>query len=561
MLTALHIMALVAEFQREVVGGQIVSTEFYRKQRSVYFFIKKGSSHRALSFVYHPAGYGVFVVPASKLEIETSEKPRSVFKLENAEIVQVSQIRFDRIFQVLLEKEGEVLSIVIEALGPNGNIWLLDGNGAKLATLRKRLFSEGERYALPPLPEKLNPTQLSVESIREQIDRVKGAQQSIPTFLEKQILGFNCTLAQEVFIESGLVQTELACLNNDSLNRLIISIRDLVQRFENPEAGYLYQLPDRIEVYPFRLLSKAGRPEKFGSLSLAVQTAINRRRARAEFAHEQKRITIAVRQAVKRLERRLQKVKDDIEDASEYECYKRFGELLQINFKRIRRGMDYIRLVDVYADPQETITIELEPSLSPADNIERYFRKYRKGREGLKLLQRRLAVTQNELKQWVTIQSELEKDFALASTRYAQEIEPLLPKKKINRQAQPRLPYREFALSTGVKVLVGRGGADNDRTTFEYAKPYELWFHTQQCPGSHVVMKFPNKSYQPSKGEIEETASIAAYFSKAKNDSLVPVVYTQRKYVRKARKTKAGLVIVEREKSVMVTPNRPKEYE
>jgi predicted ribosome quality control (RQC) complex YloA/Tae2 family protein len=559
MPTALHIMALVAELQREVIGGQIVSTEFYKKQRAVYFFIKKGSSHHALGFVYHPAGYGVFVVPASKLSIDTSEKPRSIFKLEDAMIVQVAQIGFDRIFQIILEKEGEGLSIVFESLGPNGNIWLLDSRSAKRATLRQRLFNEGDKYEPPLLPEKLNPTELSVKSIRERINWEKGLHFDVLAFVQKQILGLNHTLAQEIILESGLGQTDLNSLSDDALNSLIRIINDVVKRFECPEGGYLYQLADKIEVYPFKLPSVAERPEKFGSFSLAVQAAINRHRAQVESAGEQKRITDAVKQTVKRLERRQEKIKDDIKDASEYERYKKFGELLQINFGKIRKGMDSISLEDVYADRHETITIELDPSLSPADNVEAYFRKYRKGREGLRLLQRRLTVTQNELKQWTTIQSELEKDFASAGSRYAQEIASLLPKEKIKGHAQPRLPYRELTLSTGVKIFVGRGGADNDRTTFEYAKPYELWFHTQQCPGSHVVMKFPNKSYQPSKREIEEAASIAAYYSKAKNDSLVPVVYTQRKYVRKPRKTKAGLVTVEREKSVMVTPQKPRE--
>jgi predicted ribosome quality control (RQC) complex YloA/Tae2 family protein len=559
MLTALHIMALVAELQRELVGGQIVSTEFYKKQRAVYFFIKKGSSHRALGFVYHPAGYGVFEVPASKLRIATSEKPRSVFKLENAMIVQVTQIGFDRIFQINLKKEDEDFSIVFESLGPNGNIWLLDGKSSKQAALRQRPFNEGDKYEPPPLPEKLNPTELSVKSIRERINREKGSHLDVLTFVEKQILGFNHTLAREVILQSRLNQTYLHSLNDDSLNSLIISIRDIVQRFENPESGYLYQLADKVEVYPFKLSSVVERPEKFQLLSLAVQAAINRHRAQVESTSEQKRITDALKQAVKRLERRQEKIKEDIKDTSEYERYKKFGELLQINFGKIRKGMDSISLEDVYADRHETITIELDPSLSPADNVEAYFRKYRKGREGLRLLQRRLTVTQNELKQWTTVQLELEKNFATTGTRYAQEIAPLLPKEKIKGQAQPRLPYRELALSTGVKILVGRGGADNDRTTFEFAKPHELWFHTQQCPGSHVVMKFPNKSYQPSKREIEEAASVAAYYSKAKNDSLVPVIYTQRKYVRKPRKTKAGLVTVEREKSVMVTPAKPRE--
>ena len=157
----------------------------------------------------------------------------------------------------------------------------------------------------------------------------------------------------------------------------------------------------------------------------------------------------------------------------------------------------------------------------------------------------------------IEIQSELDRNFESARQRYEQEIITLLPKEATGREVAPRLPYRPYTLSTGLTIFVGRDGSDNDRTTFEFGRPYELWFHTQQCAGSHVVMKFPNKAFEPSKREIEETAAIAAHFSKARNDTLVPVIYAQRKYVRKPRKAKPGLVTVEREKSVMVEPTKP----
>ena len=108
-----------------------------------------------------------------------------------------------------------------------------------------------------------------------------------------------------------------------------------------------------------------------------------------------------------------------------------------------------------------------------------------------------------------------------------------------------------------MKIFVGKDGDDNDRTTFDHAKPYELWFHASQCPGSHVVMKYPDKSFEPSKAEIAETAAIAAYYSKARNSKTVPVAYTEKRYVRKPRKAKPGLVTLEREKTVMVEPHKP----
>ena len=132
-----------------------------------------------------------------------------------------------------------------------------------------------------------------------------------------------------------------------------------------------------------------------------------------------------------------------------------------------------------------------------------------------------------------------------------------MPKEGARDESGPRLPFREYALSTGLTIFVGRDGADNDRTTFEFARPYETWLHTQQCPGSHVVIKYPNKSFEPSKAEVAEAAAIAAWFSKARNDTLVTAIYTDRRYVLKPLKAKPGLVTVEREKSVMVAPTKP----
>jgi len=557
MQTTLHITALVAELREEIVGGTVTAAEFYKKERTAYFFIKKGRSHRALGFSYHPTGFGTFVVPASKVRIDTREKPWPVFKLEGAIVTQVKQLGFDRIFEACMSKDEQITSIVVEALGPNGNIWLLDASHTKLATLRKRTFTEGDTYKTPPTPDKLSPRELSVVRLKDRLEKEDKASLSIVAFIKRNILGFDRTLAEEVVMRSGIGPAERCSLNDNSLESIITSINTIVARFERPGAGYLYDLTDGVAVYPFKLSSVEQQSQRFKSLSLAVLAMIGARRIQVETADEQKAIKEATKRAVKRLERRLTKIDKDIKEASGYEQYKRMGELLQINFGKIKKGMEEITLEDIYTEAHHELVVPLDPALSPAENVKVYFKKYRKGRQGLRLLQRRLLVTKKELARLSTIQSELEDNFESACARYGQEIRSLLPGEAARREVQPRFPYREYTLTTGVRIFVGRGGSDNDRTTFEFARPYELWFHTQQCAGSHVVMKFPNKSFEPSKAEIEEAAAVAAYHSKAGSDSLVPVIYTQRRYIHKPRKAKPGLVTVEREKSIMVAPQKP----
>lgn len=545
-------MAIVEQLKREALGQKIIATEFYKKERTALLVIK-AKQKLALSFKYHPHHHGLFLVPISKINLETREKPWPIFGIKEALIKDVAQVGFDRAIRLTVEYDGAVKTILLEAIGTNGNIWLLGENDTIEATLRNKDYAEGERYFLEPLPGKFNPFELTVPALKEAAASFEG--DYIKLFLEKKILGFSHTLSKECLKRTNLDFTELADMTDEDWLKLISTIEAITQLFANSETGYLYNLGGKYETYPFKLSTVDEQPEKFKSFSLALMAMSERKQEDISRDSEEKTITSAVNKAYKKMRKRLENITKDIENAQNYEDYKKFGELLQINFDKLKKGMEQIELEDVYTG--EKITITLDPALTPHENSENYFRKHRKGREGLDLLLRRRQITNDELEELKKILDQLENDFESAQKKYRSEIAALLPKEGVKSESFERLPYKEYQLSTGLTIYVGRDGSDNDRTTFDYARPYELWFHTQQCPGSHVVMKFPNKNFEPSKIEIEETAAIAAFHSKARNDSLVPVIYTERKYVRKPRKAKPGLVTVEREKSVMVVPTEP----
>ncbi len=553
MQTALHIRSLVKQLEREAVGGRIVATEFYKKERAAWFIIKSDKGRQALGMVYHPAGFGSFLVPASKMRLDTREKPWPIFKLDGCIVEAVNQYGLDRIFELVVVRNDERYRVVFEAIGANGNIWLLDDQGGRLATLRKRDFVEGEPYEASPQPAQFDPYTVTAGELATVLNDDDAPM--LGTFLSRQVMGFNKTMAYELLercdIDGDAVPTE------DRVQRLVAEMRRLAEAFDNPDAGYMHRGGPTLEVYPFKLRVYDEQPEKYKTLSLAVQAMVELRQVSKEEESIEKTVRDAVKRAVKRLRRRLGQIQNDIEKAADYEKYRKYGELLKINLPSIKRGMAEVTVDDVYHDPPAPVSIPLDPALPPHENAEEYFKKHRKGKEGLELLERRLEITRSELEEIEQIAAALDANFDAACRQYRSEIDALLPKEGVKRDDQPRLPYREHTLSTGLTIYIGRDGSDNDRTTFEFARPYELWFHTQQCPGSHVVMKFPNKSFEPSPKEIAETAAIAAWHSKAKNDSAVPVVYTPRKYVRKPRKAKPGLVTVEREKSLMVEPKKP----
>ena len=554
MQTALHILALVNELRRDAAGGTIVNTEFYKKERAAYFFIKGGSTLWGFGFIFHPHGSGYFLVPASKIRIDTKEKPWPIFDLAGSEIISIDQPLLDRVFQMRIKQNSVEKILAFETLGPNGNIWLLDVDGKKQATLRNREFTVGDRYDMTVPTERLDPRKLSPDHITESLHSAH----QLTYWIERHVAGFNKTMAREAVVRSGFSADADSPTSGDDITKLATTIVDLSGRFQNPETAFLYTIAGGLEAYPFKLSSVTDQPEKFKSLSLAVMELAMRRQSATEEIDEKKSTLQVVQSAIRKMERRIQHVEKDIAEAADFETYKRLGDLLHSNFTKLKRGMASITVEDTFSHTHEKVTIPLDSALSPKQNVESYFKKHRKGREGLELLRRRLEISQSELTELKQIADELDSKFESAVEKYRSEIAALMPRESTSEKQQPRLPYREHTLSTGLTIYIGRDGSDNDRTTFEFARPYELWFHTQQCPGSHVVIKFPNKSFVPSKREIEETAAIAAFHSKAKNDSLVPVIYAERRFVRKPRGAKPGLVTVEREKSIMVAPRKPK---
>jgi predicted ribosome quality control (RQC) complex YloA/Tae2 family protein len=150
------------------------------------------------------------------------------------------------------------------------------------------------------------------------------------------------------------------------------------------------------------------------------------------------------------------------------------------------------------------------------------------------------------------IKSELIQLGFLSSQALGKDTKSLIQKTK-----QKQLQFRTFLTESGAEILVGRNNRDNDFLTFKFARPDDLWFHAQDVPGSHVLLKRKDKKTEPTTEQIRQAARIAAYYSKAREEKKASVVYTQAKYVRKPKKAKPGLALVEREKSVLVEPKLP----
>ena len=257
----------------------------------------------------------------------------------------------------------------------------------------------------------------------------------------------------------------------------------------------------------------------------------------------------------------LENLREQLARASTHEKTRREAETLASYQSRIKPGTKKIDLPDIY-DTSQTIRFELDPALPIQRQIEKRFKRAGKLQKSEAHTRRRIDEVNAELKDLSATVDAVRSapDFASAVKesvrleRFAAAPDQAAQKHK---QRDGDGAFRRFDLDRFWFVLVGRSNKDNDELTFHAASPTDLWFHAQHVPGSHVVLKCNRPSDSPPAGIIEKAASIAAYYSKAKHSSLVPVIYTRRKYVRKPRGAKPGQVVCEREKTVIVEPALP----
>jgi predicted ribosome quality control (RQC) complex YloA/Tae2 family protein len=542
MLSSLGITRILAESSALLADTEITAIEYYRKERTVQLYVK-GERRNCLTMSFHPQRSGFYILPAGRSRIDTPEKYRPFAREAwGGNIVTVKQHPNDRIIEVEVTKADNKWYLIFEILGPNGNLWFVDVKRQYLASLRNKKFTLGGKYKLSSLPAKLDPKTITMKELQRLFS--ENPDSNPVRLLEKNLYGFDYYLAGALITDTRFdVTTDIEILHSQ-----LLKITSLYHSTDG--SIYAYHIKGKNYYYPLKITGyePLGR---FKTISEAQRKVSTVAKTVMETDSLRDRTIKSIESWTKKNRRLLKRLDSDIEEASGYERYRQYADLLKINLSRLKRGMTKIEVQDLF-EGESTVTIILDPKSNGPENIENYSKRYRKGKEGLEILKRRKDNIEQETQSIEEALRHFENNFDEAQNVYP-ELMPTAAESAPTADVVAR-PYKEYQTSTGLTILVGKSGGNNDRTTFEYAKPYELWFHASQCPGSHVVMKFPHKNFVPSRPEIEETASAAAYFSKARGSAKVPVSYTQKKYVRKPRKAKPGLVTIEREKTIIVEP-------
>lgn len=493
-------------------------------------------------------------------------------RLSGAKLLGIRQPGLERLLYFDFEAVNELgdkvqLTLVSEIMGKYSNVILIDQNGVIIDALKRvdaemssqRLILPGLTYQLPPPQKKANLLEVSAEEMIEQLKREPGDRP-----LHKVILGHIQGL-------SPVVCRELEHLTGRGRD---LTIHSLTQEEEERLRFFLDRLKQQVTQIsgtPYLIEDRQGKPMDFsfenisqygsatvvkkpGSFScLLDQFYAERDRIERMRARSQDLLKLLANHS-ERLSRKINAQQSELEQCANRDQMRICGDLLNANLYRMERGASSVELENFY-DEMKPVVIRLNPALSPTQNAQKYYKDYRKAHTAEQMLTGQIQQARQELEYIDTVFDALSR---AATERELNEIrqelaeQGYLKRGKGKQKPQAMMGPLAFTSSEGFPILVGRNNRQNDKLTMKQASNQDLWFHTKNIPGSHTILVTQGKT--PGEESIRQAAMLAAYHSRAKSSSQVPVDYTQIRYVNKPSGAKPGMVIYENYHTLYVTP-------
>ncbi|GEM_PF-1011038 len=265
------------------------------------------------------------------------------------------------------------------------------------------------------------------------------------------------------------------------------------------------------------------------------------------------RASASARRELKRMTRLKKNLSTDLSEAERFREFRHMGNLLVTYRHMLKAGLREIEVPDFSGDRK--VKIPLDPSLSPDRNIAVFFSRAKKGEKGILIIKSRRREAERR------IDEQRDSIERIGRLERPEEILDLIPSRPIRAAAGSQAGgpgrFRRFVLDERHILYIGRNNRENDILTHRFASPKDMWFHAQGVPGSHVILRGANPS--TPKRLLEKAAAAAAYFSKARHSKTVPVIFTEKRYVRKPRKSPPGTAACRREKTLFVHPSLPED--
>ena len=499
------------------------------------FLLYKEKQGKALIVSTNPSSS--YITYLSKNEKESMYPTHFMTQLrhhiENSQIIECSQQGLDRVLKLSIKKRDElgdyqIKHLYIELTGKMTNIILCKNDGIIIDALHrigpndliKRIVMPGATYRLPPVHELKDPY---LDPYNKELS------------LCNQFFGFSKSLEKE-------------CLYRMEQGELL---QDILKQVNESESLYLYS-----KDYHLIPLTHIKEEPKVLPWDEGLETFYKSIQIQAKRTDKTKELLLIAKKEIKKYSNKISKLEVELEKSENSEIYKEYGDILFTYCENLKAKLDKfeIDLDDI------KYSIPLNKQFDVLYNANKYYTRYQKGKKGVQMIKEQIDIARNELEYFelLNIQindandTELQQIKAeLASLGYIK-----LPQTRNKKKQEIKYPPLEFTSPTGIKISLGKNNYQNDYLTNKLAKYNEYFFHVKDYPGSHVIVH----SQTLDEPTIRYAANLAAYYSKTRYSSTVPVNYTIVKNVKKIPGAKLGLVSLKNYKTIYIDPVSEKEY-
>ncbi|MPM50144.1 putative protein YloA [bioreactor metagenome] len=491
--------------------------------------------------------------------------------LEDGRISKIEQLGLDRLINMEIDTIGPARQIVTKTLifeltGRNSNI-IFTENEIVLDALKHisksvcsfRQILPNNVYNTPPEQNGASFIYADPSGIVENI--IKQPAKNVMQSIISATTGIGKFTASEILYRSD-INLDTVSFPDEKKNRIVQVLTDMQ---DNVKAHSLERLPvygiltqtNRMNTIvlakPLHLDKAKFLIKEFPNLNTAINYAAKLVPIQSP---EKDILQKAISSVLVRTEKKIAALEADLKTAENAEYQKIIADTLMSNIYLIKKGLTICTLNNIYTN--EKIEIALSPILTPVENAQVYYKRYNKYKRAVEEINKQMQETNDLLEYLQSLDTSLQT--ATNKTEVAEIRQELISegivsenKKGKNKTSLPKSAPLSIPLSNETVVYVGKNNRQNDFVTFSIAKPHDFWFHTKGFPGSHVILK--TSLSKPTAAEIATAANLAAYFSKARNSSSVPVDYTEKRFVKKPSGAKPGFVIYTNQQTLYVTPD------
>lgn len=529
MIDGIYLYKLIQSSKDDLIGSRI--DKIYHPKEKLLVFKLKGAKLELNKLVISIDPNFCSMHPSS-ISLTNPEQPTSFCMLlrkhlESGVITNISQYGYERLIQLTIESYNELgiktqKTLQIELMGKYSNVILTENNIIIDAIYKYPIGVNGFReilpkrkYLLPPLNDKITLDQENIVNLITQIKKEKTQELSLSNYLQKHLQGFSNKSMSDLLISIGFKDLTLTDLDEEHIIELKIGL----EKYRNS-------------------LNTNDTELVFSTDSLFNKFYFNK-----EIDAKKQKLLSLVKKQIKKLEKKAFIYSDKINQDKDSSLLRIKGELLSANLYRIKGKLPFIDLENYYDPEMPIIRIELNEALSPTLNVKQFFKKYHKVKEGKKQSEILLSEVKIELDYYISIETSINNCSTMEDLfEINDELQALglIPRNTKSKKAVKNPNYSKIELENGDVIYVGKNNKQNDFLTFKLASNKDLWFHRQDYPGSHVILK---SVAEPSPKSIEKAARYAGYSGTDQSLDGVNVDYTIVRNVKRHPSQKLGLAI------------------